>query len=312
MGREVLDRLAAPLMAGIYVGDPARLSIQATFPQLVALERAHGSLIRGLRRSAAAGEAGGGAPAAFVSWRAAWASSRTRAGRRPRAARADRRDGRSDRARRGAHAAYAVRLTDGTTYEADAVVLAAPGPAAARLLSGVAPTAARIASGVWQLSSATVSLGYRREAVAHPLDGLGVIVPRDQGVRWAACSWSSSKWDDRAPAGHVLVRFFYGGEGRAQDAGQDEAALVRWAREDAGAILGARGEPVIARAFRWIDANPQYDVGHAARAAEAQAACPAGLVLAGATWRGIGLPDCARQGLEAAMAVMGGGDRDPA
>ncbi|MEO8083400.1 MAG: protoporphyrinogen oxidase [Ardenticatenales bacterium] len=303
MGREVLERLAAPLMAGIYVGDPERLSIQATFPQLVALERSHGSLIRGLRRSAAAGEAGSSAAAAFVSLAGG-------VGDLIDALAADlgpivRTGAVVDRIGRGADAAaYAVRLVDGTVYEADAVVVTTPAPVAARLLADVAPEAARIAGGVRHLSSATVSLGYRREAVGHPLDGLGIIVARAEGVRWAACSWSSSKWDGRAPAGHVLVRLFYGGEGREDDARQDEATLVRWAVEDAGAILDARGEPVLARAFRWIDGNPQYDVGHAARAAAAAAACPDGLVLAGASWGGVGLPDCVRQGLEAATTVL--------
>lgn len=311
VGREVLERLAAPLMAGIHVGDPERLSIQSTFPQLAALERRHGSLIRGLRRSAADHQTGAGAAATFASLAGgvgdlvdALAAGldgivRTRAVVAGLA-----QDGQVDTAAAD-RAAFAVGLADGSTVRADAVIVTTPGPVTARLIADVAPEAARIAGAVRHVSSATVSLGYRRSDVAHPLDGLGVIVPRGEGVRWLACSWSSSKWDGRAPDGHVLVRLFYGGDGREAEAETNDEALIEWATNDARAVLGATGTPVIAHAFRWVKGNPQYDVGHSARVAAAAAACPAGLVLAGATWRGVGMPDCARQGLEAAEAVIG-------
>lgn len=316
MGREVLERLAEPLMAGIYVGDPARLSIDATFPQLTALERRHGSLIRGLRRSAAAGASGAGAPAAFASLAggvgtlvdalAADLGPIVRTGAPVAAIRRGAAPDGAPTAAGGDAPRYTVALADGTALPADAVVVATPGPATARLVAAVAPRAAQLAGAVRHLSSATVSLGYRRADVAHPLDGLGIVVPRGEAVGWRACSWSSSKWPGRAPAGHVLVRFFYGGEGREADAERDEAALLAAAVADARRTLGASGPPVIARAFRWPHANPQYDVGHAVRVAEAMADCPPGLVLAGATWRGVGLPDCVRQGAEAAAAALDG------
>ena len=318
MGREVLDRLAEPLMAGIYVGDPARLSIDATFPQLAALERAHGSLIRGLRRSARAGPTGAGAPAAFASLAGGVGTLvdalATDLGPVVRTGAPVARIGRAaDEGAAGGGVAsgastaggpYHVVLEDGRSLAADAVVVATPGPATARLLADVAPDAARIAAALRHLSSATVSLGYRRADVAHPLDGLGVVAPRGAAVGWRACSWSSSKWPARAPDGHVLVRLFYGGEGREADAERDEAALIAQATADARRLLGTTAAPVLARAFRWPAANPQYDVGHADRVAAARAGCPPGVMLAGAAWGGVGLPDCVRQGAEAAAAAL--------
>ncbi len=312
MGREVLERLAAPLMAGIHVGDPERLSIEATFPQLAALERRHGSLIRGLRRSATdRPKDGAGAAATFASLSGgvgdlvdALATDLGGIVRTRSVVARIARDGRVGAARDD-HTPFTVTLADGSTIGADAVIVATPGPATARLIADVAPEAARIAGAVRHVSSATVSLGYRRDDVAHPLDGLGIIVPRSEGVRWLACSWSSSKWDGRAPDGHVLVRLFYGGDGRESEAELDEGTLVEWAKEDAGAVLGATGAPVIAHAFRWVKGNPQYDVGHEGRVNAAAAACPAALVLAGATWRGVGVPDCVRQAIGAAETVLG-------
>lgn len=312
MGREVLERLAAPLMAGIHVGDPERLSIEATFPQLADLERRHGSLIRGLRRSATdRRKDGAGAAATFTSLSGgvgdlvdALAADLGGIVRTRSAVARIARDGR-DGAARDDDFTYTVALADGSTIGADAVIVTTPGPATARLIVDAAPEAARIAGAVRHVSSATVSLGYRRDDVAHPLDGLGIIAPRGEGVRWLACSWSSSKWEGRAPDGHVLVRLFYGGDGREAEAERDEETLIEWAKEDAGAVLGATGAPVIAHAFRWVKGNPQYDVGHEARVKAAAAACPAALVLAGATWRGVGVPDCVRQALDAAETALG-------
>ena len=102
------------------------------------------------------------------------------------------------------------------------------------------------------------------------------------------------------------MRLFYGGEGREADAERDEAALIEEATADARRLLGTTAAPVVAHAFRWPAANPQYDVGHADRVAAARAGCPPGLLLAGAPWGGVGPPDCVRRGAEAAAAALAG------
>jgi oxygen-dependent protoporphyrinogen oxidase len=198
---------------------------------------------------------------------------------------------------------YRVHLDGGDQRQADAVVLAIPAHAAADLL---APLSAPLADGlraIRTVSTATVSLGYRREDVPHPLDGFGFVVPASEPCDILACTWTSTKFDHRAPDGTVLLRAFLGGpRGEAQVA-QDDMAIIRTVRAEFRRILGVEAPPTIARVFRWRDANPQYDVGHLERVSALEALCPPGLFLTGSAYRGVGIPDCVRQGNETAAKV---------
>jgi oxygen-dependent protoporphyrinogen oxidase len=292
LGPEAYERLVEPLATGIYGGDGAQLSLQATFPQLRQLELEHGSVLRGLRAQSR--------PDAtrppFLSLRAGIG---TLAHAVARELDSEIRFGVPAVAVHALPGRYAVDLGHGVLVQADGVVLATPAFAAAKLVSALDPELADLLAGVPFASSAVISLGYSRDEVAHPLDGYGYVVPRSEGGHVLACTWTSSKWEGRAPDGNVLLRVFAGRFERVSDDG-----LVRLAREEV-TLLGIRAEPVLARVHRWPRGMPQYVLGHPERLERIDAALERhpGLALAGAAYRGVGIPDCIASGEEAARSV---------
>ena len=207
LGREAYERLVEPLTTGIYGGDGERLSLQATFPQLRALELEHGSLLRGLRAQSPAEEA---TTPPFLSLRSGM-EALARAVARDLGRTSIRRDAAAVSLRGG----YAVELETGEVVQADGVVLATPAYVGAELVSELDPELAADLGEIPYAGSAIVTLGYRRDDVAHPLDGYGYVVPRSEESNVLACTWSSSKWEGRAPDGRVLLRVF-AGVGRAR------------------------------------------------------------------------------------------------
>jgi oxygen-dependent protoporphyrinogen oxidase len=188
------------------------------------------------------------------------------------------------------------------------VIVATEAHQAARLLRYVDPALSQLLGEIPCASSATVSLGYRREAIPHPLDGFGFVVPRSEGRPILACTFSSVKYPARAPAGHALLRVFLGGalaEG-VLDAG--DAALATLARDELARVLGVTAPPVLTRVWRHPASMPQYVVGHLARidAIERALAAHPGLALAGGAYRGVGIADCVRSGEAAAERLLAG------
>lgn len=340
LGPEALDKIAEPLMAGIHVADPERLSLQATFPRFAELERSHGSLIRGLRRQGGASASGGRKVAKPSTTSAAATGSSGRRGEelrrslasspflsfqegmqelvgallerlKPvsllsgrRAVRLSWRDA-NPPIRSGSNAsAYELLLDDGSAVTADAVVLATPADVAATLVSGFNPALATLLSCIRYVSTATISLGYRRADVLRPLDGFGFVVPRREKRRISACTCSSTKFDGRAPSDCVLLRAFVGGVRDEAIVDLDDEALVNAVRMDLEDTLRITGEPIVAEVFRWRKGIPQYDVGHLDRVAALDRLCSPGLFLAGAAYRGVGVPDCIRSGKEVAEKVV--------
>jgi oxygen-dependent protoporphyrinogen oxidase len=184
-------------------------------------------------------------------------------------------------------------MLDGETSSAAVVILAVPPRSAAPLLAGLAPEAAEALTEIRFASTVVLLLGYRREDVAHPLDGYGLLVPRTEGLRTTAVSFHSTKIEGRAPAGHVLLRVFLGGirDGAVVDLA--DAELIALARREVGPLLGLRGDPVLARVNRWREATPQMEVGHLERVARVERALASvpGLFVTGAGLRATGLPD---------------------
>jgi oxygen-dependent protoporphyrinogen oxidase len=200
---------------------------------------------------------------------------------------------------------FKIDLSDGSSLLADDVVFATPSYVTADLIEPIDAVLAARVRAIRYVSTATVSLGFRRSEVAHPLQGAGFIVPRSEGRRITACSWSSVKFDYRAPEDSVLLRVFIGGALAEELAEQDEDALVKLAREELQVILGITATPVLAKAYRWHKANPQYDIGHQERIAEIEQSLTnlPGLHLAGAAYHGPGIPDCIQSGVKAAQAI---------
>jgi oxygen-dependent protoporphyrinogen oxidase len=287
LGREAWERLGDALLGGIHAGDTERLSIQATFPRLVDLERTHGSLVRGLRAAARP-------PAessTFVSLSAGLSELvDTLVARLPsQALRGTSRVRAIERTARG----WDVRLEDGSSLAARAVVVALPPPGAAGTLRASAPALADELASIRFVSTAIVLLGFAREQVAHPLDGYGLLVPRTEGMRLTAAGFFSTKFPGRAPEGFVSLRAFLGSAHDPEILSSDDATLVGVAVRELTPLLGLRGEPVYRRACRWSAATPQMELGHHDRLGRIESALRGlpGLHLTGAGLRGTGLPD---------------------
>jgi oxygen-dependent protoporphyrinogen oxidase len=153
------------------------------------------------------------------------------------------------------------------------------------------------------VSTGTISLAYRSSDVVNPLKGYGLVIPMSERRPINAVTLSSVKFAHRAPDGHLLLRVFFGGSRSPQSMELDDDELSAMVRRELDALLGIRAEPLFQRIYRWRRSNPQYDVGHLERMAAIAAALPAGLHVTGSAYRGVGIPDCVKQGQEAAAQV---------
>jgi len=306
LGREALERVAQPLVGGIYTADPDRLSLAATMPRFLEMERTRRSLIWAMwsqMRRAPAGRGTSGARwSLFVSVdEGMQVLVDALAARLP-----------PDSVRLGASLRavtpgppWRLVFDDGTALDADGVVLASPAHRTASAVADVDPALAGELRGVPYASSATVSLAYRREQIPNPLDGFGFVVPLVEARSLVACTYSSVKYPGRAPAGHVLLRAFVGGALQESLFHQDDAAMAANVRRELEALLGITSEPMLTRIHRYPQAMPQYHVGHLDRMARIDARLDAhrGLALAGNAYRGVGIPDCIHGGEDAAGRV---------
>jgi oxygen-dependent protoporphyrinogen oxidase len=335
LGREALVRVAEPLVGGIYTADAETLSLAATMPRFLEMERRHRSLILAMlaeQRRQAGGQDGaaprrpppgdhgpGGSrdPGRTAGSGARWSLFVTLAEGMQSLVDALAARFPAGAIRLGAvvgavapgaaPGTWRVALADGVGLDADAVVLATPAHRTARILADVDSDLAALLDGIPYASSATVSLAYRREDVPHPLDGFGFVVPRAEARAIIAATFSSVKYPGRAPSGHVLLRAFLGGALQSRLADPDDTAMVTAVRREFSDLLGVGATPVLARIHRHPQAMPQYRVGHLERVAaiDARLRQYPGLTLAGNAYRGVGLPDCVRSGEAAAEAIAG-------
>lgn len=309
LGQEALDKIAEPLMSGIYNAEADRQSLLATFPRFRALEEQHGSLIRGMlavrRQPRPASPDGKAVPSLFATLRGGTqelvealvdrlpGDLRLNAG--------------VEGITRDDAGAYRVALSDGTEMACDALILATPAYVAADLVRSLAPDAAKELARIRYVSTGTVSLGFRQEDAPGPLPGFGLVIPRSERRPINAITVSSTKFNHRAPEGHILLRVFFGGSRSPQSMALDDGALLSTVRQELGALLGIQAEPIFHRIYRWERGNPQYDVGHLERVKAIETALPTGLYVTGSPYRGIGIPDCvhqARQTAEKAVAHL--------
>ncbi len=326
LGRQAVDILAEPLLAGIHAGDVERLSMHALFPRLVEAEQVHGSVARGLRAASAARAAvrrdgifrslqGGleelpGAiaatlPPGSVRCRTAVAAIAPAPPADP-ASRAT--SAAPEAATTPGNGRYAIKLAGGAPdVTADQVICALPAAATARLVGGMSEPIAQLCRTIPTTSTAVVALAFPRNAVGHALDGSGFVVPRtESGFSILAATWISSKWPGRAPDDQVLLRGFVGGARAPDLLDQGDDDLVERVHADLAGLLDIRGAPTLARVYRWMDANPQIEVGHLDRMAgiDAHLSSLPGLRIVGAAFRGVGIPDCVAAGRAAARAAL--------
>ena len=315
LGQEVFERIVEPLFAGIYAGDARHLSLAATYPQLLEVEQRHGSLLRGLllmqqQRRKSNGRERAPRYTPFVTLRAGLAQmvealqsrlDRVDVHLRTRV-RAITRDN------EGSPPQWRLIVDGGSPILADAVVIAAPAHASAAMLRPTDPELADTLARIPYASTVTVSLAFPRAEIAHPLNGYGFVVPRVEGRRLLACTWTSGKFPHRAPAGWALFRCFLGRAGDDDVVHLSDERLTALVLEELRAIMGVEAVPEHVWVFRWPRALPQYTVGHLERlrAVEERLKSWPGLFLVGNAYRGVGVPDRIAEAKEVAKHVLAG------
>ncbi|MBV9608495.1 MAG: protoporphyrinogen oxidase [Acidobacteria bacterium] len=310
-GAEVVDRLADPLLSGVYGGDAARLSVRAVLPRFVEMEAKYGSLSRAMLAAmkkrnptqSAKDADKGGAPSIFTSMFDGMQQLVDAVVAQLPQERLHTRAEVTGLTREGKEWQVGV---EGGVRSFDRVIIATPAYVAGALLKGVSPKLAGLLEQIAYSSSVTVALGYEAanfdgKIGGNPPDGFGFLVPRSEGKRLLACTFVHNKFPHRAPPDKFLLRVFLGGA-------RDEAALelsdeeiLRTVRDELYSILKLRAQPVFARVYRWKRSMAQYEVGHLERVAEIkrlESELP-GLSLIGNAYSGIGVPDCIRMGMEA-------------
>jgi len=309
LGNEALERIAGPIMSGIFVADPDRMSVQSTFPMFVDLERKYGSLTRGIiqaRKASARASGEGRTYGVFTSLKNGMGSLVDAiAGQ----LKGDVRTGCTVAAiRRLEHGFQVETLPRGTRpLMTDEVVLAVPAFTAAQFLKEMHPELSRRLEQVRYVSSATVTFAYSEDEISRVPDGggFGFVVPRREKSRLLAFTWSSRKFDHRAPEGYHVVRAFIGGSRHEELALLPDNDLFNLVREELLDIMGIKAAPVRHWIFRWKSGNPQFDVGHLDRVTEMEtlAAEIPGLHLAGSAYRGLGIPDCVKSAQAAVTRI---------
>jgi len=306
LGREAYEHLVEPLMSGIYAGDGDKLSIQATLPYLREVEMKYGGLVRGAlavrRAKSNNGKSTQDSRSMFLTPVEGLAEIVKALTAVLHAKGADLRAGVEVKHLSRVSGNYRLMLSDNTMLEADGLVLATPAYVSGALLGGLDPKLAAELKAIEYISTSTVSLAYREDDLPQPLDGYGYVIPRREGRKALACTWTSTKFPHRAPDGYALLRVFIGRAGQETDIAWNDDDLLSVAQDELRETLGITIPPLISRVFVWDRAMPQYNVGHSARLQRLDQMLQRwpGLSLAGNGYRGIGIPDCIRSGQVAA------------
>lgn len=298
LGKEASECLIAPILSGIYNSDAERQSIMTTASVMRDLEK-HGNLVLGtlanMRKRRAQLKSGAVMPPRSVSFANGAQELVETLGQKL-----------TGDLRLNAHitnlkqegAGYRVTLNNGEQLTADALILAIPAQHAAPLLSNLAPDASKLLAQIRFASIGTVALGFNQDAMRNAPAVSSLMIPRRAQRKIDAVLWRPQ----RAPAGKTLLRVFFGGAA-PQLLDLDDAALLDVVRSELRELLNISAAPLAHQIFRWPNGFPQADVGHLQLVDRIEAALPKNIALAGNSYRGIGVPDCVRQGLQAAERI---------
>lgn len=302
-GAEMVDRLADPLLAGVYGGEAAQLSARAVLPRLVEMESKYGSLGRGMLAARKNVKRSGPAPPIFSSLKGGMQQlAEALVARLP------------AEALRANSPVQAVQRQDrgwvvSAGYASDqfaAVIVATPATAAAPLLEIASAELASDLRAISYSSSVTVALGFDQNVRANLPAGFGFLVPRREGKRLLAATFVHNKFPHRAPKDIAVVRCFLGGSRDEQVLQLTDENILNIVRNELRQILGVKADPLFTRLYRWRGAMAQYTVGHLERLQRIEGLVKQlpGLALAGNAYRGIGVPDCIRSGEAAVQQVL--------
>jgi len=306
LGEEALARMAQPMVGGIYTADPETLSLRATLPRFLEMERQHRSLILAMLRQgrttnrAEQRGTSGARYSLFLSFDQGMQVlvDAVTESLGPTDVRLNTRVETINRDGPG----WTVTTNAGEKLTADALCLAVPAYVAASLVPELESTLKQIK----YASTATINFAYRRNAIKHPLDGFGFVVPHIEKRSLLACTFSSVKFSSRAPDDHVLLRAFAGGALQPEVFALEEEELRTRVEADLRQLLGINEAPLFSEVAKWERSMPQYAVGHLDRVNEIETRLRElpGLTLAGNSYRGAGIPDCIRSGEAAAESIL--------
>ncbi len=311
-GGEVYDRLVQPLVAGIYTGDPDQLSVGATVPRFLEMEREHGSLIRAMMKQRrqqrkTSQESSGARYSQFVAPREGMSAFVQAIVDRLSEAHIALKAPVQQIAPVG-NGGWKVLIggSQPQTIDVDGLILATPARRNAKLLQKID---AELASNFIKIpygSCALVSIGFLREQIGHRLDGFGFVVPSIEGRKILSCSFSSIKYAGRAPEGHVLLRVFVGGAMQSELVELDDEQLKKMVVRELSDLLAIRGQPMLCHITRQIQAMPQYYLGHEQliERIEKQVNQLPNFAVASNVLHGIGIPNCVQAGERAAEKVL--------
>ncbi|MDE0397450.1 MAG: protoporphyrinogen oxidase [Candidatus Poribacteria bacterium] len=306
LGTEAFTRMAQPMIGGIYTSDAENLSLKATFPRFLEMEKTHGSIIKALRaqkKQAAetSRDTSGPRYSLFLSFKSGMLtlidrlvdilSESIRLNTRVEHIQQD-----VDRT------GWCVALSTGETLNSELLCIALPAVQTSALVQRISNPLATKLNEIPYASSATVNLAFRRTDIIHPLDGMGFVVPATENLSLIGCSFSSVKFENRAPEEHILLRAFVG-EPTAKNA---EADLIQLCQADLMPLLGIENTPLFATVSKHTQAMAQYQVGHQDVVEDIERLTRElqGLALAGNGYHGIGIPDCIRSGETAAISLL--------
>ena len=302
LGGEALDKLIAPMVSGIFAGDPETMSLVSCFPRIAELEREYGGLIRAMimlakkkKKDVAAGKvvsSAAGPGGVLTSFREGiqYLSDALTASLgetvRPGVT--------VTSVEKGAGAPYLVKCVDGSAYEADLVIVASPAFAAAEMLADLDGAIAGTLQQIPYASMTVICFGYDRDQISRSLDGFGYLIPKKEGLSTLGTLWDSSMFEERAPEGKVLLRSMMGGACFPEYVKLSDDEIITRVRKDLALTMAIDSQPEFVRIFRHPQAIPQYTVGHGKRlqALDEQLKTHPGLILTGNSYRGIGLNDC--------------------
>lgn len=301
LGREALDKIAEPLMSGIYNADADKQSIMATFPRFRTIEKQHGSLIRGMltsmrKRAAASTQSPTPKRSAFMSLQGGTnelinalvpqltGNLRLKTGVK--------------QIKQSSENGYLLSLEDNTVLNADVVIMTSPAYVTSKLVQALSPVAANTLNSIRYVSTGTITVAFKKADVKRPLNGFGLVIPSSENRPINAITVSSTKFNHRAPDDMVLMRIFFGGSRSPESMHLDDDHLLKMVRNELRMMLGIEADPLFHRIYRWWNANPQYDIGHLERVDRIESSLPRGLYVTGSAYRGVGMPDCVHQSLQ--------------
>ena len=306
LGTEAFTRMAQPMIGGIYTSDAENLSLKATFPRFLEMEKAHGSIIKALRaqkKQAAqtSRDTSGARYSLFLSFKSGMHTlidtlTEALSGN----IRLNAKVKRIQQAIDGN--GWSVSLVTGETLNAELLCIALPAPQASVLIESISGPLATKLNTIPYASSATINLAFHRTDVTHPLDGMGFVVPATENLSIIGCSFSSVKFENRAPTDYVLLRAFVG----EPTSKKTETELIELCQADLTPLLGLKNAPRFVIVSKHSQAMAQYQVGHqeVVDSIEQFTSELRGLALAGNGYHGIGIPDCIRSGEAAALSLL--------